>query len=156
MRLGNWRFQKVELRKCYRLGRMGRVACRADVQSALESALCVGRVEVHLFLLRLHHVCGLFMVPFWHGRQPDVWIWQSIAGCLCIAAFTLLCPGYSTPRFFSSRTLVQGFLIRYFIASIAAREKPSLAILAIFNARRMSDCSSCTRPPCLAIVADML
>ena len=29
-------------------------------------------------------------------------------------------------------------------------------LLAIFNARRMSDCSSCTRPPCLAIVADML
>jgi len=34
--------------------------------------------------------------------------------------------------------------------------KAFLSILAIFNARRMSDCSSCTRPPCLAIVADML
>jgi len=34
--------------------------------------------------------------------------------------------------------------------------QPSLAILAIFKARRMSDCSSCTWPPCLAIVADML
>jgi hypothetical protein len=28
--------------------------------------------------------------------------------------------------------------------------------LAIFKARRMSDCSSYNRPPCLAIVADML
>ena len=26
------------------------VECRADVESALESALCVGQVEVHLFL----------------------------------------------------------------------------------------------------------
>jgi len=44
----------------------------------------------------------------------------------------------------------------HFVSSIAAREKPSFAILAIFKARRMSDCSSCTRPHCLAIVADML
>jgi hypothetical protein len=35
-------------------------------------------------------------------------------------------------------------------------EKPSLAILARFKAMRMSDCSSCTLPPCLAIVADLL
>jgi hypothetical protein len=28
--------------------------------------------------------------------------------------------------------------------------------LVRFKARRMSDYSSCTRPPCLAIVADML
>jgi len=74
----------------------------------------------------------------------------------CIAAFTSLWPGNSTPRFFSSRTSAHGFLMRFFVSSISAREKPSLAILAIFNARRMSDCSSCTRPPCLAIVADML
>jgi hypothetical protein len=26
----------------------------------------------------------------------------------------------------------------------------------MFKARLMSDCSSCTRPPCLAIIADML
>jgi hypothetical protein len=31
-----------------------------------------------------------------------------------------------------------------------------VAILAILNARGMSDCSRCNRPPCLAIVADML
>jgi len=105
---------------------------------------------------RLQRVCGFFAVPFWHGRQPDVWFWRSIAGCLRIAAFTLLCPGNSTPRFFSSQTLVRGFLIRYFVSAIAAYKKPSIAILAIFNARHMSDCSSCTRPPCLAIVGDML
>jgi len=68
----------------------------------------------------------------------------------------LLCPGNSTPRFFSSWTSAHGVLMRYFMSSIAAREKPSLAIVAIFNARCMSDCSSCTRPPWLAIVADML
>jgi len=23
--------------------------------------------------LRPQRVCGFFAVPFWHGRQPDVW-----------------------------------------------------------------------------------
>jgi hypothetical protein len=32
---------------CYRLGR---VACRAEVESGLESTLCIGRVDVPLFL----------------------------------------------------------------------------------------------------------
>jgi len=45
--------------------------------------------------------------------------------------------------------------MRYFVSSIVAREKPTVAILAVFDARRMSDYSSCTRPPFLAIVADM-
>ena len=34
--------------------------------------------------------------------------------------------------------------------------KPFLAIFAISKARCMLDCSSCTWPPCLALVADML
>jgi len=42
----NWQFEKVEFQKCYRLGL---VACRAVVELALESALCVRRVQVHLF-----------------------------------------------------------------------------------------------------------
>ena len=46
IRPANWRCQTVELRRCYRLGR---VVCRAEVESALESALCVGQGEVHLF-----------------------------------------------------------------------------------------------------------
>jgi hypothetical protein len=46
--------------------------------------------------------------------------------------------------------------MRYFISSIAVREKPALAMLAELNGRRLSDCSSGTPPPCLAIVADML
>jgi len=62
----------------------------------------------------------------------------------------------STRCFYSSRTLARGLIMRYFVSSIVEGEKPSLPILAIFNARRMSDCSSCTRPPCLAIVAVML
>jgi len=50
IRPAHWRFQEVELWKCYRLVRVWRVVCRADVESAQESALCVGRVEVNLFL----------------------------------------------------------------------------------------------------------
>jgi len=73
-----------------------------------------------------------------------------------MAAFTFPHPGNSTPRLFSSWTSTQRFLIRNCVSAIAARENPPLAILAIFTARRMSDCYTCTRPPCLAIVADML
>ena len=106
--------------------------------------------------LCLEHVCGPFAVPLWQGRQPEAWFWRRIARFLGIAAFTFLWTGNSTLRFIFSRTSASGIKIRYYISSIAVREKPSLAILAIFNARCMSDCSSCTRPPCLAIVADML
>ena len=112
-----------------------------------------GGAPVPLYLQRL---CGFFVVPFWKERQPSIWFLRTIAGCLLIAAFTLLCLGNWTPRFFSSRTSARGFLISCCVSSIAARENPPLAVLAIFKARGMSDCSSCTRPPCLAIVADML
>jgi len=106
--------------------------------------------------LRLQRVCGFFAVPFWQERQLDIWFWRSIAGCHYIAAFSISCPGNSTPRIVCPRTLPRGFLMMYFVSLITVREKPSLAILAIFHARHMSDCSSCTRPPSLAIVADML
>jgi len=106
--------------------------------------------------LCLQHVCGFFAVPCGHGRLPSVWFSRTIAGCLSIPAFTLLCLGKTTTCFFSSRTLVHGFFVSCCVSSIAAYEPPSLAILAIFQARHMSDCSSCTQPSCLAIVADML
>jgi len=48
------------------------------------------------------------------------------------------------------------FLMRYCICSIVVWGNPPLVILAIFKARSMSDCSSCTQLSCLAIVADML
>ena len=106
--------------------------------------------------LHLQRVCGFFAVPFWQGRQPSIWFSWTIAGCLSIAAFTLLCSGNTTPSFFSSRTSARGFLISCCVSFIVVRENPSLAIVAIFKARRMLDCSSCTQPPCLAIVANML
>jgi len=104
--------------------------------------------------LHLQRVWGLCAVPFWQGGQPSVSLSGSTAGCLSITAFTLLCPGNSTPCFFASRNSAWGFLIRNDVSSIVARENPPLAILAIFKARPLSDCSSCTRPPYLAIVAD--
>ena len=60
----------------------------------------------------------------------------------------------STPHLVSPPTSAPGLLIRYCLSSIAASENPPLDIFLIVMARRMSDCSSCTRPPCLAIVAD--
>ena len=106
--------------------------------------------------LGLYRVCGFFGMAFRQGRHPAIWFRRSVAGFFSIAAFSCLGPGNSTPRFFSSRTSARGFLNRNCVSSIAVREKPPLAIFATFKARRMSDCSNCTRPPCLAIVADML
>ena len=148
----SWRFGNVELRKCYRLVR---VAFQAVVESALESTLCVRRVEAHLYLCISSMSADSLRCHFGKERPPDVWFWWSIAGCLCFPTFSSLGWGNSTPRFFSSRTSVRGFLMRYFVSSITVREKPSLAILPVFNARRMSDCSGCTWPPRLAILADM-
>jgi len=54
-----------------------------------------------------------------------------------------------------SRTSAQCTLIRFGGFSIVACENTSVAISAIFKARRLSDSSSCTRPPSLAIVGDM-
>jgi len=105
--------------------------------------------------LHLQRVCGFCAVPLWQGRQPSVRLFQSMGWWLSIAAVTVSCPGNWTLRFYSSRTSAQGLLIRNCVSSIVARKNPPLTIVAIFKARRMSDCSSCTRPPCLAIVADM-
>jgi len=146
--------------KCYLLMRLDFWAAVASalqvaLESALESAVCLGWAKVHLFLC-VPSVCADSLRAFWHGRHLSVWFWRSIAGCHSVAAFTLVCRGNSTPCFFSSQTSVQGLLIRYCDPFIAARENHSLGILAMFKARHMSDCSSCTPPHCLAIVADML
>jgi hypothetical protein len=100
--------------------------------------------------------CGFFGVPDWQGRQLSVWFWQIIAGCLSITAYILLYPRNSTAHFVSSQTSVRGFLTTQCVSSIAVCEYSPLAILATFKARCMLDCSSCTRHPCFAIVADML
>jgi hypothetical protein len=67
----------------------------------------------------------------------------------------LLSPGNKTVCFIPSRTSPQAFLISCCISFIVGCDNTPVAILAIFMARPMSDSSSCTRPPCLAIVADM-
>jgi hypothetical protein len=107
-------------------------------------------------LLGVQHVWGLLAVQFLQARHSGIWFAQSIARCLSIPAFTLMCPGNPTLRFFSSRTTVCIFLIRYCDSAIAERENPPLPILAMFKAWHMSDYSSCTLSPCHAIVADML
>jgi len=106
--------------------------------------------------LRCQHLCGFLDIPFWKGRQPSIWFSLTIASCLSLAAFNLLSPGNWTRRCISSQTSAQGCLIRYWASSIAGCQNPPLAFLALFKARHMSDCSSCTQPPCLATVADML
>jgi len=105
---------------------------------------------------RLMSVCGFCAGRFWPGGQMSVGSSQTAAGCLSIAAFPFLSAGNWSPHFFSSWTPARDFSNRIYISHIVVHRKPPLAILAIFNPRCMSECSSCTRPPCVAIVADML
>jgi len=52
IRQANWRFGNVELPYCYWVARVAfraEVAFLAQVASALESAVCISRVEMHLF-----------------------------------------------------------------------------------------------------------
>jgi len=100
--------------------------------------------------------CGFFALPLWQGRQPSVWCSETIAGWLSIAAFNLLYPGTTTPRFVASQTSGPGLLIICCVSSIAAWKNPSLVILATYKARYITDCSSCTQPFWLAILAAML
>jgi len=100
--------------------------------------------------------CGFISVPFWQGRQLSVWFSSIIAGCLCIAACTLVYPGNTSTRLFSSLISAQDFFISWYVSCITACEIPPVSILDTFKARLMLDCSSGTRPPSIAIVADML
>ena len=147
------RFEIWALPYCFRVDHM---AFRVDVAIGYGVG-CLRRPGRRAVVpWRLQRVWGLCAVPSWQGRQPSIWFCQIIAGCLSIAAFPFLCPGNKTAHFFSSRTSAWGFLIRNCVSSIVVRKNPPLAILPIFKTRRMSDCSSCTQPPFLAIVAYML
>jgi len=135
-----WHFSFVTVIRWHRL------------HSGLDSAECGEGAAVPL---GLQWVCGIFALPLWQGRQPSIWFSWTSAGCYIIAASTLICPGNTTQGSFCSRTLARGFMISCCLSSIAVRDNLSFAILAILKARRKSDCSSCTRPPCPTIVADM-
>jgi hypothetical protein len=99
IRPANWQFGNIQLRI---FPRLAQVACWAQLASTLESAVSIGWVNVHLCLY-LSRVSGnsLRCNVFKEGN-PEVWFWQSIAGCVCITAFTCLCPENSTPHFFCS------------------------------------------------------
>jgi len=105
---------------------------------------------------RLQGISGCCSVPCWQSRKPSVEISQTMAGCLSIPALACLYPGNKTPQFISSRTLVGLFFMMYCQLSLTVRENTHLAILATYNARRMSDCSSCKWPYCFLIVADIM
>jgi hypothetical protein len=131
-------------------GVVGRGSVRCGVGCRRRSG---GRESVPLCL---QPFCVFCTVPFWQGRNPAMWFWGNIARWLSIAAFTFSYPGYCTACFFSSRTFDRGFLITYCLFCIGVRNNPPVAIFMIFEARCMWDCFSCHRPPCLAIVSDML
>jgi len=135
-------------------GATGVIPGRCGVGSGLCWRSCSGGGSlVPLHFQRAWRLCA---VPYWPGRKPSICFSRSKARCLSIAAFTWLCPEDSTRLFFSSRTSAWGFFMRYCISFIVVHKNFSSAIFAIFKARRTSECSSCTRPPCLSVVADIL
>jgi len=86
---------------------VGGVQGRVGVSSGV---CCLGRLGGGTSVpLRLPHVWAFFAVNCLHRRQLDMLFRWSIAGCLCLAAFTFECTGSSTPRFISSRTLAPSF-----------------------------------------------
>jgi hypothetical protein len=91
-----------------------------------------------------------------NGNHLVLWICHGIDGCLCFIAFTMLSRVQSTPCILTSQMLACDYFITYCVSSIAALDSPPLAILGILKAWCMLVSFSCTVPPCLALVADML
>jgi len=117
--------------------------------------LCRSSGGAHCALC-LQCVRGIFAVPCCQERQPSNGLPRSIRGGYFITAVTCVLPGMFNLRCFSSQTLRRSFLIRYCVSSIVTCQTPHLSVSAILNPRHMSDCSSCTRPPCLATVVELL
>jgi hypothetical protein len=144
--LPNLLFQNVELWNYYRLG------CVVSAQDSdvgviwVEERLWICMSSMYVNCLRCHSDTERIQMGDFD---------KSLGRCISIAAFTFVCPGNSTPHFFSSRTSAQGLWITYWVSCIAPRQYPSFYILVKFTARCMLDSSSITRPCCLAIVADM-
>jgi len=147
IRPANWLFRDVKLRMCYQLRW---VVFRAEVasglESALESAIWVGWAEVHVFLC----ISSMSADYLWYhfgeaGTQTCGFVKHSRA--FFYRSLHLVVPRKLNTHFFSSQTLARGYLHRYCVSSIVACEHRRVAILAIFKARRMPDCSSSTRPP---------
>jgi len=123
--------------------------------------------------------------PLWCRLSASVW-WKCTCSCMSLACLWMVCGAiwerkassvlvltkhcrvsfYRSLYLFKLRELNTPLLL---FSDLGARfidqvmcflyhgaQNPSLAILAIFRARRMSDCCSWTRPPCVSIVADML
>ena len=138
---------------------------------------CFGAVS-SLTVIRWHRLCSR---PRWcrSSRRftwafaPPVSLWMLCCAILarrtairlffpnhrlvsfCRSCHLIMPRKHNTLHLFS-QTSARGFLISCCVSSITARKNPSFDLSAIFKARRMSDCSSCTSPRCLAIVADML
>jgi len=128
----------------------GGVPSSTGVGSGVGCLCQSGRSETSL--LHPQRVCGVIMAPCWQGTYPPLWLWKIKAGCLSIAASTFQCAGNSTPRFSPSWTSARRFLIWDCSSFIVPHKNPPFAILARSMARPMSDCSSWTQPPYLAIV----
>jgi len=153
IRVAHHRFRIPELPHCYRVEQ---VVFWLDVVSVIRvSADWVALVKVHSCLC-ISSVSGDSVLCDWATKAAVRLIFPTHSRVSCIAEFTFLSPGNSTPHFISTRTSARGSLNTNWVRSIAAWEHPPLAILAILKARCIADWFSCTRPPCLAIVAAML
>jgi hypothetical protein len=104
----------------------------------------------------LQHVCGFCAVSFWHWRQPSVKFSRTIARCFSNAACSSPSPGNWTPCIFGYRTVSPGSLSMHCISCSVVCETLPVIMLAIFNARSVSDSSICSWPPYQVLLPHML
>jgi len=135
---------------------VAQVAMQADVASVLVLAVWVTPVEVHLCICTTSMSWNSVLCHVGKERSHPFDFPQASPG-----VFPLQLSNFHPQETQLPTSPLHGLrpevaFIRYCVSSVAVYENPPLAILAIFKARHMSDSSSWTRPPCLAIVADML
>jgi len=145
IRVAQLRFRNLELPHYHDVAQVGFRAEVAPVLVAVHMCLCSCSVSPDSLLGHL----GMEGNCLYDFLEP-------LSAVCSITAFTFSSPGNKTALCFSCRTSARGFLIRSCVSSLAARDNPPFAIVAMLKERRMSDCTGCTWPPCLTIIADML
>jgi len=106
--------------------------------------------------LPLKSACSFRTVPSCRARLLWVWFSSTMVKCFPDAAFTFWYPGNSTLSYITFQTLLLGVTIWCCVSTMTAPENTPLYLLAVLHARHLLGCSGHTRPPCSAIVADML
>jgi len=130
--------------------------CQYLVQVAFWAQVAPDVVEVHPLLYTSSMSADCLLCHFGKHGSPLIDFHEPLPGVFLMQPSPFYINETHLPTSSHLRVGCEGVLNMNCASSSAACENPPLAILAIFNTRRMSDYSCCTWHPCLAIVADML